>query len=44
MSKQPKVLIVTGPCGLGKTTIANLIVKNNGFMWDKLFLMYDYFH
>lgn len=32
MSKQPIVLIVTGPCGSGKTTITNLIVKNNDFV------------
>lgn len=30
--KQPIVLIVTGPCGSGKTTITNLIVQNSNFI------------
>lgn len=29
IDKQPIVLIVTGPCGSGKTTITNLIQNNN---------------
>lgn len=30
--KQPVVLMVTGPCGSGKTTITNLIVQNHNFI------------
>jgi adenylylsulfate kinase-like enzyme len=29
---EPIVLILTGPCGVGKTTIANLIAQNNHFI------------
>lgn len=32
INMQPIVLIITGPCGSGKTTITNLIVQNNNFI------------
>lgn len=32
IDKQAIVLIITGPCGSGKSTIANLIVQNNNFV------------
>jgi len=28
MNKKPKIIIITGPCGVGKTTIAKIISKN----------------